>query len=157
QLAPYVCEIDGTTVRVVEWIDPAPVTVAGNYVAFPFTYEADQAWKTWKAQEAAAAVPQVSLVPLPTGGVFAEAVLGEFNAAEKLDPTRFWKWQESPIPNLAPEIAPVQQGRETRISPPGVPALPDAVLSLQQPLALPALGNSEAMLKTLMVSKLFND
>jgi hypothetical protein len=157
QLAPYVCEIDGTTVRVVEWIDPVPVTVAGNYVAFPFTYEADEAWKTWKAREAAAAVPQVSLVPLPTGGVFAEAVLGEFNAAEKLDPTRFWKWQESPIPNLAPEIAPVQQGRETRIGPPGAPALPDAVLSLQQPLALPALGNSEAVLKTLMVSKLFND
>jgi hypothetical protein len=31
------------------------------------------------------------------------------------------------------------------------------VLSLQPPLALPALGNSEALLKTLMVSKLFND
>ncbi|MEV1171558.1 hypothetical protein, partial [Nonomuraea sp. NPDC049784] len=34
---------------------------------------------------------------------------------------------------------------------------PEPVLSLQQPLALPALGNSEALLKTLMVSKLFND
>ena len=157
QLAPYECTVDGTPLRVVEWMDPAPVTVAGNYLAFPFTYEGDDAWVAWKKREIAAAVPQVSLVPLPTGGVFGEGVLGEFNSAEKLDVTRFWKWQESPIPNLAPEIAPVQQGRQTRIGAPTVGAAADAVLSLQDPLALPALGNSDALLKTLMVSNLFND
>ena len=157
QLAPYVLDMGGTTIRVVEWMDPAPVTVAGNYLAFRFTYEADEAWQAWKAREAAAARTRTSLIPLPTGGVFAEAVLGEFNAAEKLDTTRFWKWQESPIPNLAPEIAATAQGGLQRIEAPGVTSLPDAVVSLQQPLALPALGNSEALLKTLMVSKLFND
>ena len=157
QLTPYVYEIDGQTIRVVEWLDPVPVTVAGNYVAFRFTYEADKDWKTWVRRERAAARPQVSLVPLPTGGVFAEAVLGEFNAAEKLDATRFWKWEESPIPNLAPEIAAAQQGQHTAIGAPAVTALPDAVLSLQSPLALPALAGSDALLKTLMVNKLFND
>ena len=30
------------------------------------------------------------IIPLPSGGVFAEAVLGRYNAAEKLDLTRFW-------------------------------------------------------------------
>src|SRR4051794_35253221 len=157
QLAPYECTVGDTTLRVVEWLDPAPVTVAGNYLAFPFTYESDTAWLDWRSRETSAAVPQVSLVPLPTGGVFAEGVLGEFNSAEKLDVTRFWKWQESPIPNLAPEIAPVQQGQHTRINAPTVGAAADAVLSMQDPLALPALGNSDALLRTLMVSNLFND
>lgn len=157
QLAPYVCEIAGTTIRVVEWMDPVPVSVAGNYVAFPFTYEADDEWKSWKARELDASLPKVSLVPLPTGGVFAEAVLGEFNSAEKLDATRFWKWQESPIPHLAPEIAPVAAGEHTRIGAPVPGGLPQPGIGLQQPLALPALGGSEALLKTLMVSKLFND
>ncbi|MEV1178669.1 hypothetical protein, partial [Nonomuraea sp. NPDC049784] len=124
QLAPYECEVGDVKVRVVEWIDPVPVTVAGNYVAFPFTYEADKDWQAWKRRETKAAVPQVALVPLPTGGVFTEAVLGEFNSAEKLDVTRFWKWQESPIPNLAPEIAAAQQGRQTRIGAPAVTPLP---------------------------------
>jgi hypothetical protein len=157
QLAPYECTVGDRALRVVEWMDPAPVTVAGNYLAFPFTYESDADWVAWKKRETAQTVPQVSLVPLPTGGVFAEGVLGEFNSAEKLDLTRFWKWQESPIPNLAPEIAPVQQGRQTRIGAPMVGAAADAVLSLQDPLTIPALGNSEALLKTLMVSNLFND
>ncbi|MFC7529172.1 hypothetical protein [Actinoplanes sp. GCM10030250] len=158
QLTPYTCAVDGVDVRVVEWIDPVPITVAGNYVAFPFTYERDKAWMAWKRRERAEAVPNVSLIPLPTGGVFAEAVLGEFNSAERLDLTRFWKWQESPIPNLAPDIAPAQQGRQTRIGAPAVTGLPASPLSIQEPLALPAtLGNSETLLKTLMVSKLFND
>jgi hypothetical protein len=157
QLAPYICKIGGKDIRLVEWIDPVPVTVAGNYVAFPLTYEADKEWTDWKERETTAALPQVSLVPLPTGGVFAEAVLGEFNSAEKLDATRFWKWQESLIPNLAPEIAATQPGQQTRIAAPAATALPQPVVSLQPPLGLPALDNSQAMLKTLMVSKLFND
>ena len=45
------------------------------------------------------------IVPLGTGGVFAEAVLGRSNAAEKLDITRFWDWQDSPIPLQPTEIA----------------------------------------------------
>jgi hypothetical protein len=157
QLAPYQCTVGDTALRVIEWMDPAPVTVAGNYLAFPFTYESDDDWISWKYREMSDAVPQVSLVPLPTGGVFGEGVLGEFNSAEKLDVTRYWKWQESPIPNLAPEIAPVQQGQHTTIGTPAVGAAADAVLSMQDPLALPTLDNSDALLKTLMVSNLFND
>lgn len=46
------------------------------------------------------------LVTLPTRGVFAEAKLGHCNASEVIDNTRFWDWQQSPIPHFAPEIAP---------------------------------------------------
>lgn len=38
-----------------------------------------------------------SRVSLPTRGVFAEAVMGDCNACEEIDDTRFWNWQESPI------------------------------------------------------------
>ncbi|MFN0199926.1 MAG: hypothetical protein ACKVTZ_00310 [Bacteroidia bacterium] len=36
-------------------------------------------------------------VSVPTRGVFAEAVQGACNACEKIDDTRFWKWEEHPI------------------------------------------------------------
>ena len=33
-------------------------------------------------------------------------VLGRFNAAEKMDNSRFWNWNESPIPLLAEDLTP---------------------------------------------------
>ena len=51
------------------------------------------------------------IVPIQTGGVFAEAVLDRANAAEKLDITRFWNWQDSPIPLSPTDIAPVRISR----------------------------------------------
>ncbi len=53
---------------------------------------------------------QVTSVPMATGGVFAEAVLGRFNCAEKLDLTRFWNWQDSPIQIMPPEIQKLTPG-----------------------------------------------
>lgn len=34
---------------------------------------------------------------VPTPGVFAEAVRGACNACERIDDTRFWRWEQSPI------------------------------------------------------------
>ncbi|HVM82690.1 MAG TPA: carboxypeptidase-like regulatory domain-containing protein [Candidatus Binatia bacterium] len=45
--------------------------------------------------------PPVSHVVLPTRGVLGEAVLGQCASAEKIDLTRFWNWQDSPIPQAA--------------------------------------------------------
>ncbi len=36
---------------------------------------------------------------LPTRGVYAEAVMGQCNSCEEKDETRFWRWEESPIPD----------------------------------------------------------
>lgn len=44
-------------------------------------------------------------VALPSSGVFAEAVLGEAEAAEEIDNSRFWRWNDHPIPILPPKIA----------------------------------------------------
>lgn len=38
-----------------------------------------------------------TMVPLTTRGMVGEAVLGSSNASEKIDLTRFWNWQDSPI------------------------------------------------------------
>lgn len=45
--------------------------------------------------------PPVSNFTLPTHGVLGEAVLGSCPSAEKIDLTRFWNWQDSPLPQAA--------------------------------------------------------
>ena len=70
--------------RVIEFIDPQPVAVLGNAIGFVWNDEDDPQWQAWKKTHASAS-PKHDLVPLPTDGVFAEAVLGRFNSAEKLD------------------------------------------------------------------------
>lgn len=51
-------------------------------------------------------------ISVPTKGVFAEAVMGACNSCEKIDDTRFWKWEEHPIPDptaINPITAPTPQ------------------------------------------------
>ncbi len=36
---------------------------------------------------------------LPTKGVYAESVMGKCNSCEEKDESRFWRWEESPIPD----------------------------------------------------------
>lgn len=58
---------------------------------------------TGRVQDALAAFhrtafsPPVAEVTLPTRGVLGEAVLGSCPSAEKIDLTRFWNWQDSPL------------------------------------------------------------
>lgn len=42
--------------------------------------------------------PTRSSITLPARGTLGEAILGGCNASEKIDLTRFWNWQDSPIP-----------------------------------------------------------
>ena len=42
--------------------------------------------------------PTRSSITLPARGTLGEAVLGACDSAEKIDLTRFWNWQDSPIP-----------------------------------------------------------
>lgn len=39
------------------------------------------------------------LISVPTKGVYAESVMGSCNSCEKKDETRFWRWEESPLPD----------------------------------------------------------
>ncbi|MEO9779271.1 MAG: hypothetical protein ABJH07_08245 [Sedimentitalea sp.] len=85
-------------------VDPEPVAINGDRLIFKL--QSRKFRETVKSKD----VSTHELVPVGTGGVFAEAVLGRANSAEKIDLTRFWNWQDSPIPLTPPEIAPVQTG-----------------------------------------------
>jgi hypothetical protein len=97
-------------------VDPQPVGVFGNYVAFrwgfPNTREGqdeDARDRFEKEYLKIHGSDQTRVVGLPTSGVFSEAVLGQGLAAEQID-ERFGKWgdEANRIPILPPKIADLQ-------------------------------------------------
>ena len=99
-----------------------------------------------------------SRVSLPTRGVYAEAVSGECDACERIDDTRYWRWEEEAITDVAPDIAPLSTASRGTDEPDLTPTpLPAAIVNIQQPAALPdPLGLSQAM-KLLARNDLFQD
>ncbi len=166
-------------ITVADLIDPRPIQVAGNYLVFRMpgfvaraslpvvrddgsTPEAAvrRSWNQWLEDRGltfGTNARQELLVPVPTGGVFAEAVLGRSNSAEKLDMTRFWNWQDSPIPLQPPEIAAINMGSRAqpidvtpgRLSPP--------VLNIVNPTSLPDPTGLGPMLGALQNGNMFRD
>ena len=153
---------------VVQLIDPTPVTIAGNYLVFKMheeeydlTEDGERmlsSWGQWLRDHGISrSRVKTELIPLPSGGVFAEAVLGRYNAAEKLDMTRFWNWQDSPIPFGAPEIAPVQMDSRgtTEDLKPGQLGAP--VVSIVNPTALPEPTGMAGVLQAIQNGNMFRD
>ena len=104
----------------IEQVELTPVSVAGNYVILRAPVDVDEdsgivenkvplKWGDLLKRRGVEPGKQRDerIVPIQTGGVFAEAVLDRANAAEKLDITRFWNWQDSPIPLSPTDIATV--------------------------------------------------
>ena len=130
------------------YLENRPLEVVGDYLAFPCT---DPAWNKAvmakfdpnpDAQSEAAIAPNAPderLVTLPTRGVFAEAKLGHCNASEEIDNTRFWDWQQSPIPHLAPEIAATHPVTPQPTSPAGLQPtpFPQSLVNIVNPPAAP--------------------
>lgn len=154
-------------------IDPTPVTVTANYLVFkmheeefePAEIDGDgppvpqqrTAWGQWLKDHGIDNRVSADLVPLPSSGVFAEAVLGRYNAAEKLDMTRFWNWQDSPIPITAPEIAPVElnsRGAADDLKPGQLGA---PVVSIVNPTPLPDPTGMTAVLQAVQNGNMFRD
>ena len=103
-------------------MDPRPLTVFGSYVVFrlPHGHPGEDARfaEPYTSQEAGPIAEDI--IAMPSGGVFGEAVLGQAIAAEKIDLTRFWNWQDSPIPILPPAMQPValeSRARDVAFSP----------------------------------------
>ncbi|MER7766819.1 hypothetical protein [Kitasatospora sp. NPDC096140] len=92
-------------------LDPKPIAATGNYLGFRWNFASEQereAWtKTRQASDNTFGTPVTNTVAIATKGVFAEAVLGRANSAEKIDLTRFWNWKDSPIQITPADIAPV--------------------------------------------------
>jgi hypothetical protein len=142
-----------------EIVDPLPVTVAGNYLVFRMTGgEASEEWKAFLARtHLEVGYRRGDVVPLPSGGVFAEAVLGRANSAEKLDITRFWNWQDSPIPIEAPEIAALQAGSRAQVEDLKPGELGSPVLNIVNPPNLPDPVGLTAIIGALQKGDMFRD
>ena len=151
-------------------VDQQPVAVTSNFLVFkmnmPATGDAPDpllkddfaVWQTFLTRTGLdRPVPRSEIVPLPSGGVFGEAVLGRFNSAERLDLTRFWNWQDSPIPLAPPEIAAVTS--ESRSQPeaatPG--QLSSPVVNIQAPTALPDPTGIAAIMAAIQNGNMFRD
>ena len=148
-------------------IEPKPVGVAGNYVIVGAPVEDDapsglgdgtQSWaELLREREIIFNQKDKRIIPIPTGGVFAEAVLGRSNSAEKLDMTRFWNWQDSPIPMQPPEISPIaagSRGRQETLMPGQLGA---PIVSLMTPSGLPDPAGLSAVLGAIASANMFRD
>lgn len=143
--------------RLIEYADTTPIAVNGRHLAFLFPDDEDAKWKDWLRTRLGTPYQSQRLVALPTGGVFAEGVLGRSNCAEKIDLTRFWNWQDSPPPMQASDIAALQAGQHTVESAQRAGALEAPVLNILAPQALPDPTGVGAILSSLSHGNLFRD
>jgi hypothetical protein len=160
--------------RLIEYIDPQPLTTYGNYLVFRYNFDESgltpdqvanlsasqrqelETWKTWVNQHVDFSKVDQQTIAMGTGGTFAEAILGRFNASEKLDITRFWDWQTSPIPFQAPDIAALQAGSRAMADDTTPSSLGAPVVNIMNPPALPDPGTA-ATLAALNNANLFRD
>ncbi len=118
--------------------------------------EADQAETVKRLALAASRAER--LITLPTRGVFAEGELGHCNVAEEIDNTRFWKWEEHPLPIEAPEIAATTpttpQPQQADVSP---SPFPQSLVNIVNPTAAPDPSGLSAALQLLGTANIFRD
>jgi hypothetical protein len=159
-LSAYSVTLNGQSVPLVQAAEPRPLRIVGNYLAFKINADParDVEWRTFMANRGIAiGQAKVDIVPLSSGGIFAEAVLGRFNCAEKLDLTRFWNWQDSPIPIQPSDIAAIQTGTRatTENLTPG--ALSAPIVNITPPAALPDPTGLAGALTAIQNGNMFRD
>lgn len=157
-LSPYV--IAGEPV--LNKIDPTPIASIGNYLVFAYyedqNAEINKIWQEFITRTKLNDRSKTStVIPLPSGGVFAEAVLGRSNSAEKIDMTRFWNWQDSPIPFQAPEIAALQAGGKATSDSLNTAQLGNANLQQMNPISMPDPTGMAAILGAIQNGNMFRD
>ena len=99
------------------------------------------------------------IITTPARGVFAEAKLGHCNASEIIDPTRFWDWQTSPIPDDAPAIAPTStdsrfQDTTDQLAP---TPFPQSIVNIANPQSLPDPAGMNAAASVMSALGAFRD
>lgn len=98
------------------------------------------------------------LITMPTRGVFAEGKLGHCNVSEEIDNTRFWKWEEHPIPIEAPGISPVTPITPQPQQVSAIPtAFPQSLLSIVNSSPAPDPTGLAASLSLLGTPNIFRD
>jgi hypothetical protein len=111
-----------------------------------------------KERLALAAVKSERLITLPTRGVFAEGKLGHCNISEEIDNTKFWKWEEHPIPIEAPGINPVTPIQPQPQQVPVAPTpFPQSLVNIVNPSPAPDPTGLAAALTLLGTPNIFRD
>ena len=97
-------------------------------------------------------------VAIPTRGVYAESVMGACNSCERKEEERFWRWEESPIPDSPAAILPVSTDSR-RADPPDMTAkdFPPPMINLQNAPVAPDPTGLGAALQLLGNPNLFRD
>jgi hypothetical protein len=150
RLEDEIWESQPVSKRAIDIVAPTPLEVLGSRVAFPLL---DQS-----RVEPQNIAPVERLISLPTRGIFAEAKLGHCNVAEEIDETRFWRWDEHPLPFVAANIADIEtiqpkpQSQNLSSTP-----LPAPVATIQATPALPDPSGMAAALKALTAPDVFRD
>lgn len=154
---------------VLDLVENKAVEMTGNYMAFPIpSGRGDNSAAQLLMGLAGIGTTDVEdhledayveqLLSLPTRGVFAEAKLGSCNSNEKIDDTRHWDWQKSPIPHMAAEIAPVKTDSRDRPPTDLTPSsFPQNVVSIQAPQPLPDPTGLAAAIKAATTPDAFRD
>ncbi|NOU98813.1 hypothetical protein [Paenibacillus planticolens] len=107
---------------------------------------------------ALASVRSERLITLPTRGVFAEGKLGHCNVSEEIDNTRFWKWEEHPIPFAAPDINPITAVQpQPQVITPTPTAFPQSLVNIVNPTSAPDPTGLAAALNLLGTPNIFRD
>lgn len=97
-------------------------------------------------------------VAIPTRGVYAEAVMGACNSCEAKEEERFWRWEESPIPDNPPAILPVStESRQTPAPDLTAKGFPAPIIAMQSAPAAPDPTGLAGALTLLGQSGLFKD
>lgn len=141
---------DGST-TVLDHVEPYPLELFGDLVAYPLS-------DAYEDPDGAPDERREKLITFPARGVFAEGKLGHCNVAEEIDDTRFWKWEEHPIPVQAPEIAaatpvtPTPQATDARPTP-----FPSSLVNIVNPTAAPDPAGLAEALKVLGTPGIFRD
>ncbi|WP_377641822.1 hypothetical protein [Oryzobacter terrae] len=159
-LSPYSISIDGETVPLVQVAEPRPLRIVGNALAFKIATDTtnDTEWAQFMLERGLTiGETKEDLVPLSSGGVFAEAVLGRYNSAEKLDLTRFWNWQESPIPLQPSDIAAIQTGSRQSAEDLKAGGFSQPLVAITQPPALPDPTGTAGVLAAIQNGAMFRD
>lgn len=97
-------------------------------------------------------------ISFPTSGIYAEAVMGACNSCEKIDDTRYWKWEEHPIPNKPTEIQPIST--DSRYVDPGnlqTKDLATPVINIQNAPEAPAPTGLAGVFDLMGKAGIFND
>lgn len=97
-------------------------------------------------------------VAIPTRGVYAEAVMGACNACERKEEDRFWRWEESPIPDQPPSILPVSTDtRQTATPDLTARDFPAPIIAMQSAPAAPDPTGLASALSLLGQADAFRD